>query len=94
MMMTEQQLLRVINESYEDGTGCETLSDAYNNEIGDTLALFVVRECAESSEDRDGLHDPETAAIAMRRAAESLESVASALERMGTAEVTDDGLYG
>ncbi|MCK5643657.1 MAG: hypothetical protein KAJ19_22850 [Gammaproteobacteria bacterium] len=94
MMMTEKQLLRVINDSYEDGTDCETLSAAYNTLVGDGLATFIVRECAESSETRDGLYDPEAAAIAMQNAADQVQGVADAMERMSTAEVTDDGLYG
>ena len=94
MMLDEAHLLRLINDAYEDGTGCETLADAYTIDEGDGLATFVVRECAEVSETHDGMYDPEEAALAMRSAAESLESIADALDRMASAEVVDGSYYG
>ena len=93
MILNGTQLLRVLNDSYEDGINCETLADAYEIQIGDSLASFVVRECAESSETGDGMHDPGEAAHAMRVAARSLNSVARALDRMASAEATDDDRY-
>ena len=93
-MLTEAHLLRIVNDAYEEGTGCERLADAYVLDEGDGLATFVVRECAESSETGDGLYDPEEAATAMRIAARSLIRIAEAMDRMASAEGTNGAYTG
>ncbi len=78
--MTLAELIQIVDKAYPDGLVARAHKD---EDVGDTLALFIVRELADTYDpDASDAEQAATASGAMGSAIDELQVVCSALENL------------